>query len=69
MMLKIAEYNELQILTVKMNGCYLDGGSETVFLPTVEVPDGAEQGDYIEVYIYRGSGRPFTGDNRSRLPP
>ncbi|MDC7221350.1 MAG: S1-like domain-containing RNA-binding protein [Spirochaetales bacterium] len=53
-MLKIAEYNELQILTVKINGCYLDGGSETVFLPSQEMPDGADQGDYIEVYIYRG---------------
>jgi uncharacterized protein len=51
-MLKIAEYNELQILTIKINGCYLDGGSETVFLPSLEIPDGAAQGDYIEVYIY-----------------
>ena len=53
-MLKIAEYNELQILTVKINGCYLDGGSETVFLPALEMPDGAVQGEYIEVYLYRG---------------
>ncbi|MDC7225090.1 MAG: S1-like domain-containing RNA-binding protein [Spirochaetales bacterium] len=53
-MLKIAEYNELQILTIKMNGCYLDGGSETVFLPATEMPDGSAQGDYIEVYLYRG---------------
>ncbi|MBN2627721.1 MAG: hypothetical protein JXA95_13715 [Spirochaetales bacterium] len=53
-MIKIAEYNKLKILTVKMNGCYLDGGSDTIFLPIVEMPDGAEQGDIIEVYIYRG---------------
>ena len=52
-MLKIAEYNELQILTVKINGCYLDGGNETVFLPALEIPDGAGQGEYIQVYIYR----------------
>jgi predicted RNA-binding protein (virulence factor B family) len=53
-LIQIADYNELQILTIKIDGCFLDGGSDTIFLPAAEVPDGVSQGEYINVYLYRG---------------
>lgn len=53
-MIKIADYNELQILTINLNGCYLDGGSESIFLDSKEMPEDVDQGDYIEVFLYTG---------------
>lgn len=52
-MIKIADYNELQVLTIKIDGCFLDGGSDSVFLPALEMPDGTAQGDYLDVYLYK----------------
>ena len=59
-MLNIGNYNTLRIIKILSFGAYLDGGEgKEILLPTRYVPDGAQVGDEVEVFIYH--------DNEGRL--
>lgn len=59
-MLNIGNYNTLKIIKILSFGAYLDGGEgKEILLPTRYVPDGAQVGDEVEVFIYH--------DNEGRL--
>ena len=51
--LKLGDYNRLKIVKRVDFGLYLDGGPEgEVLLPKRYVPQGANIGDEIEVFLY-----------------
>lgn len=59
-MLNIGNYNTLRIIKILSFGAYLDGGEgKEILLPTRYVPDRAQVGDEVEVFIYH--------DNEGRL--
>lgn len=59
-MLNIGNYNTLRIIKILSFGAYLDGGEgKEILLPTRYVPDRAQIGDEVEVFIYH--------DNEGRL--
>ena len=59
-MLNIGNYNTLKIIKILSFGAYLDGGEgKEILLPTRYVPDGAQVGDEVKVFIYH--------DNEGRL--
>lgn len=59
-MLNIGNYNTLRIIKILSFGAYLDGGEgKEILLPTRYVPDGAQVGDEVKVFIYH--------DNEGRL--
>lgn len=59
-MLNIGNYNTLKIIKILSFGAYLDGGEgKEILLPTRYVPNGAQVGDDVEVFIYH--------DNEGRL--
>ena len=59
-MLNIGNYNTLKIIKILSFGAYLDGGEgKEILLPTRYVPDRAQIGDEVEVFIYH--------DNEGRL--
>lgn len=59
-MLNIGNYNTLRIIKILSFGAYLDGGEgKEILLPTRYVPNGAQVGDEVEVFIYH--------DNEGRL--
>lgn len=52
-LIKLGEYNTLEIVKRVDFGLYLDGGDEgEILLPQRYVPEGVEIGDSIEVFIY-----------------
>ena len=59
-MIKLGDYNILTVVKEVDFGLYLDGGDEgEILLPRRYVPEGAEPGDTMEVFIYL--------DNEERL--
>ena len=59
-MLNIGNYNTLKIIKILSFGAYLDGGEgKEILLPTRYVPNGAQVGDEVKVFIYH--------DNEGRL--
>lgn len=55
-MIKIGDYNKLTILKTVDFGVYLDGGNGVeILLPARYVPESAQEGDEIEVFIYTDS--------------
>ena len=59
-MLNIGNYNTLRIIKILSFGAYLDGGEgKEILLPTRYVPNGAQVGNEVEVFIYH--------DNEGRL--
>lgn len=54
-MIKIGEYQTLDIIRKADFGVYVGDGEAQVLLPAKQVPAGAEIGDSIEVFIYRDS--------------
>ena len=57
-MLKLGEYQKLQIIKKVEFGVYLaedKGSEEKVLLPVKQVPEGSRIGDEIEVFLYRDS--------------
>lgn len=59
-MIEIGKYNTLRVVKAVDFGLYLDGGSAgELLLPTRYVPEDAQVGDKIEVFIYH--------DNEGRL--
>lgn len=55
-MVKVGEYNELQVVKALDFGVYLDGGEAgEILLPMRYVPDVTAIGDILKVFIYRDS--------------
>ncbi|MGC4102702.1 CvfB family protein [Ferruginibacter sp.] len=51
-MIKVGEYNTLNVLREVAFGVYLDDGAEGILLPKRFVPEGAKTGDAIKVFLY-----------------
>lgn len=51
-MLQLGKVNRLTILRRADQGLYLGGGPEDILLPNRYVPEGAEIGDEIDVFVY-----------------
>lgn len=51
-MIKVGDYNELNVLRMVDFGVYLDDGNEGILLPKRFVPAGLKEGDRIKVFIY-----------------
>lgn len=53
-MIKIGQYNTLEVVKLVDFGVFLDGGEDfgNILLPKSDVPAGTELGDEIEVFIY-----------------
>ena len=58
-MIKIGDYNTLNVIKSVSFGMYLDGGENEILLPTRFVPEDLKVGDDIKVFIYH--------DNENRL--
>lgn len=55
-MFEIGKYNKLEIVKAVDFGIYLDGGSfGEILMPTRYLPETWQQGDIIDVFIYRDS--------------
>ncbi len=57
-MIKIGTYQELEIKRIVEHGAYIgvkEHDEDDIFLPTKQIPKGANIGDVIEVFIYRDS--------------
>lgn len=54
-MLRIGDYNELEVLKETDFGMYLDSDEGEILLPKKYVPEGLVPGDRINVFIYKDS--------------
>lgn len=54
-MIKMGEYNELEVIEEVDFGVYLGEEEEKVLLPKKHVPEGTKIGDKLNVFIYRDS--------------
>ncbi|MFZ5646951.1 MAG: S1 RNA-binding domain-containing protein [Bacillota bacterium] len=56
----IGKYVKLRIAKIRHSGAYLDTGDGRpggkILLPASQLPEGAKEGDELEVFIYRDSG-------------
>mgnify|MGYP003339476155 CR=1 FL=1 len=51
-MIKVGEYNDLNVSRIVDFGLYLDDGKEGILLPKRFVPENAKIGDTLRVFIY-----------------
>lgn len=55
----IGQYEKLTIAKIRHSGAYLDisdgGAGDKILLPAGQLPEGAKEGDGLEVFIYRDS--------------
>jgi predicted RNA-binding protein (virulence factor B family) len=54
-MLLIGRYNKLEIVRINASGAFLATGDGDILLPGKFIPDGAEPGSSLEVFVYRDS--------------
>lgn len=54
-MIKMGDYNDLQVIEKVDFGVYLGIPEEKVLLPKKRVPEGTEVGDILRVFVYRDS--------------
>ncbi|MBS3994760.1 MAG: S1 RNA-binding domain-containing protein [Alkaliphilus sp.] len=58
-MIEIGKKQSLKIINFTSHGAFLDGKTgkmiDNILLPSKEIPDGAKEGDVVEVFIYRDS--------------
>lgn len=54
-MINVGQYNTLKVVKTVDFGVYLDGGDEEILLPKRFVPEGLNEGDDIEVFLYHDS--------------
>ncbi|MBR1682493.1 MAG: GntR family transcriptional regulator [Bacteroidaceae bacterium] len=52
MKLQLGKMNTLRVLRRADQGLYLSGGPEDILLPNRYVPEGTQEGDDIEVFVY-----------------
>ena len=61
LMIKVGEYNKLEVLRLTGTGAFLEDGKDGLLLPIRFVPEGLKIGDELEVFIYHDSeGRLIT---------
>jgi uncharacterized protein len=58
-MIKVGEFQELEILRIVEQGAYLEDGDRGLLLPNRFLPENAQVGELVKVFIYH--------DNESRL--
>lgn len=58
-MIELGKIQELEILRITSVGAYLNeengNAEDDILLPTNQIPEGAEEGDILEVFVYRDS--------------
>ena len=54
-MFKIGQYNKLEVYRKVDFGAYLTDGEDEVLLPRKYIPEGTEEGDVLEVFLYTDS--------------
>ncbi|MHA4843437.1 CvfB family protein [Flavitalea antarctica] len=54
-MVRVGEYNELEVIRIVDFGVYLDDENEGILLPRRFVPEGVQAGDKLRVFIYHDS--------------
>ncbi len=54
-MIKVGEYNTLKVIRTVDFGLYLEDGADGLLLPKRFVPQGAKEGDELEVFVYHDS--------------
>lgn len=56
-MIKLGKIQEVEIKRIAEHGAYvgIEGDDNDVFLPMKQIPEGADIGDEIEVFVYRDS--------------
>jgi predicted RNA-binding protein (virulence factor B family) len=54
-MVKIGEYNTLNVIRIVDFGVYLDDGNEGILLPKRFVPENTKIGDELKVFVYHDS--------------
>jgi predicted RNA-binding protein (virulence factor B family) len=54
-MIKIGEYNVLNVIKEKPMGVFLDDGKDGILLPKRFVPPGTKTGDELKVFLYHDS--------------
>lgn len=65
--MRLGEKQNLKIDRFKDFGAYLTDGTESVLLPKKEVPEGAGQGDGVEVFLYKDSSDRLIATTRTPL--
>lgn len=54
-MIRVGEYNELEVVKELDFGIYLREGDIEILMPTKWVPEGTKIGDFLDVFIFRDS--------------
>ena len=54
-MIRVGEYNELEVIKELDFGIYLREGDIEILMPTKWVPEGTKIGDFLDVFIFRDS--------------
>jgi hypothetical protein len=54
-MVYVGEFNRLEILRIITPGAYLDDGEKGILLPKRFLPENAQKGDFVDVFVYHDS--------------
>ena len=54
-MIKVGDYNRLQVQRFNQTGAFLNDGKEGLLLPKRFVPEDAKVGDELDVFVYHDS--------------
>jgi len=56
----LGKFEKLRVAKIRHSGVFLDAGDDrpghNILLPAVQLPGGVQEGDQLEVFIYRDSG-------------
>lgn len=70
-MIEIGKFQTLKIVNFTTFGAYLDAGTgvrhDNILLPSKQIPEGAKEGDELEVFIYRDSEERLIATTRKPL--
>lgn len=70
-MIEIGKYYKLKIANFTSFGAYLDAGTgirhDNILLPIKQLPEGAKEGDELEVFVYRDSEERLIATTRKPL--
>lgn len=70
-MIEIGKFHNLRIANFTSFGAYLDAGTgvrhDNILLPIKQLPEGAKEGDELEVFIYRDSEERLIATTRKPL--
>lgn len=69
-MIEIGKIQNLKIANFTSFGAYLDAGTgirrDNILLPKKQVPESAQEGDELEVFIYRDSEERLIATRKNR---